>query len=95
VANYAGQKYGFEFVDSVVHTINSVVVTGPTQLQITLAGIPSGSGMLLRYAWTGILTNNSGPTAGPRGCIRDSDTTPSLFGFNLYNWLITCSVPIT
>jgi hypothetical protein len=94
-ANFPGEKYGFEFDDSsgAPPAISSVVVSAPTQLTITLAATPTGPTPTLRYAWTGIIGNPSGPTTGARGCIRDSDTTPSLFGNNLYNWLIVFSTP--
>jgi len=95
VANFPGEKYGFEFDDSsgAPPTITSVSVTAPTQLTILLSATPTGPTPTLRYAWTGIVGNPCGPTTGARGCIRDSDTTPSLFGNNLYNWLIVFTTP--
>lgn len=83
--------YGFEYTDagdgnSV--TISSVAITGPNVVQVTLSGTPTGTAQKLRYAYTGTAAAGGGPTTGPRGNLRDQDTTASLHGHQLYNWCV-------
>lgn len=57
---------------------------------ITLAttpGAPCLTDDKVSYAITGTSGNNAGPTSGPRGNIRDSDTA-TWQGAALYNWLV-------
>ena len=85
-------NYGFEWSQTggTARTISSVALGGSnTQVIITLSGDPgSPSAQRLRYAYTGTAGNSAGPTTGPRGCLRDSDTAASLLGNTLYNWCV-------
>jgi len=81
-------NYGFNYTDNPfynpIQTIVSVAVTGPAQITITLTGAPTGA-----YVTYGIVDpgpaggapygSGTGPTAGPRGCVRDSDPTVSYY----------------
>jgi hypothetical protein len=89
--------YGFEFDDASGSppTISSVSLAGPTSATVTLSGTPSGPTPTLRYAHTGRLNAYGGPTTGPRGCLRDSDTTASLWGNELFNWCVHFTMPVT
>jgi len=88
--------YGFEFAsdDETPPTITDVSLVGADTVQITLSGAPSGGNERLRYAYTGIPGNNGGPITGPRGNLRDSDPTPSLYGNTLYNWCVHFDKPV-
>jgi hypothetical protein len=83
-------SYGFEYFDDTSPpSIASVTVTGANTVRVTLSGTPTGSGKRIRYAYTGTAGNSGGPTTGPRGCLRDSDTTfTSNYGNTLYNWCV-------
>jgi hypothetical protein len=82
--------FGFAWVDagSRPPAIESVVVSGPDTVVVTLSGSPSGPNGKLRYAFTGTPGAPAGPTSGPRGNLRDSDATPSRAGFPLFNWCV-------
>jgi hypothetical protein len=71
-----------------------VQVTGSDTVAITLAATPTGANKRLRYAYTGVPGNAAGPTSGPRGNLRDSDATPSLYGNPLYNWCVHFDKPV-
>ena len=86
-------NFGFEWVSDVpVPTITSVVLSGADTVVITLSAVPGANGRL-RYAFTGTSGARGGPTTGPRGNLRDSDTTPSRNGYALYNWGVHFDVP--
>ena len=86
-------NFGFEWVsDAPVPTIASVVLTGADTVVITLSAVPGANGRL-RYAFTGTSGALGGPTTGPRGNVRDSDTTPSRNGYALYNWGVHFDLP--
>lgn len=89
-------NYGFEFTDDSGSppTIMQVQVTGPDTVTITLSRVPTGGNQRLRYAYTGVPGNPAGPTTGPRGNLRDSDPTPSLYGYTLYNWCVHFDKPV-
>jgi len=88
--------YGFEYTDSgTPPAISSVEVIGPSTVRVTLASTPSGVNQRLRYAYTGTPTANAGPTTGPRGCLRDSDRTPSRHGYDLHNWCVHFDMAVT
>jgi len=93
--NWPGGMNGFEFDDAsgAPPAITSMAITGPTQLTINIAAAPTGPTPMLRYAWTGVVGQPAGPKTGARGCLRDSDAAPSLFGNPLYNWCIVFSMP--
>jgi hypothetical protein len=63
-------------------------------VEITLASAPTGANSRLRYAYTGTLGNDAGPTSGPRGNLRDSDATESPSGRTLYNWCVHFDNPV-
>jgi hypothetical protein len=78
--------------------ISSVVLTNAATrvYTITLAVNPTGNtGMFLSYAWTGTPGASAGPTTGPRGCIRDSDTFVDVFGNTSRNHLCIERVAVT
>ncbi len=84
-------KNGFEFAQTGGNgavAIDSVEVAGTDTVTITLASEPTGTDQRIRYAFTGVSNANGGPTTGPRGNLRDSDATPSLHNFELFNWCI-------
>jgi hypothetical protein len=86
------QDYGFDFWDNGGRSnISSVAVTGPTKVTITLGAVPSGANMRLKYAQNEPKPGCIGPGhipqgGGARGNLRDSDDTPSQFGYKLWNW---------
>jgi carbohydrate esterase-like sialic acid-specific acetylesterase len=81
---------GFEYADAGPNTptISSVTVTGPDTVAITLSAEPTAAGGRLRYAHTGVPGTAGGRTSGPRGNLRDSDSTRSRYGNPLYNWCV-------
>jgi hypothetical protein len=82
-------KNGFEYFDTVTPpAIQSVALTGPDTVTITLASEPIGTNRRLRYAYTGTVGANAGATTGPRGNLRDSDPTVSRNNEKLYNWCV-------
>lgn len=84
--------FGFEIAQdgAPAPKIQSVRVTGPDTLQITLASEPTGGNRRLRYAYTASAIGvSAGPVTGPRGNVRDSDPTQSRLGGNpLWNWCV-------
>jgi len=81
-------------------TIQSVVVTAPDTVTITLAAAPPAGTERLEYA---NFYNHQGSgrpgcpgtTAGVRGNLRDSDPSPSVTGgVPLYNWGVSFEVPV-
>jgi len=83
---------GFEYTDSspTPPSITNVEIAGESRdtVRITLSAEPSATKKRIRYAYTGIPNNPAGPKTGPRGNLRDSDTTESLHGYPLYNWCV-------
>lgn len=96
------ENYGFEYYElnssnGVMPKITSVKVISPDTIKIELDKGVSGKNMRLRYAYTGVKGERSGgiDSAGSaHGNIRDSDTTPSLYGNRLENWLVIFDKPI-
>lgn len=88
-------NYGFEVVDAAGAkvAIASVALAGPDAVTITLAGAPARA-LRLRYAYTTIPQTCPGATAGPRGNLRDSDASPSQYGYELFNWSVHFDVPV-
>jgi hypothetical protein len=91
--------YGFEYLDDdatglprrLRTTIRSVELVGTNQVRITLSNIPTGNMKRIKYAAIALSAADGGfggPELGPRGCMRDSDPTPSLYGNTLYNWCV-------
>jgi hypothetical protein len=90
-----GKDVGFEIVDPspTPAKVYTIIVSAPDTLTITLTHAPATNSRL-RYAYTGEVDANAGPTTGPRGCVRDSDETPSRNGYLLENWLVVFDEPI-
>lgn len=93
--------FGFEFFDSdgegvpwrSATRVMKAELTGPARVRLTLNRVPTGNIRQLRYAYSVVAPNWAGPTTGPRGCLRDSDPTPSLYGNPLYNWCVHFDEP--
>jgi len=87
---------GFEFTsgEAVPPTITGVSLVGANTVEILLSNVPTGGNERLRYAYTGIPGNSGGPTTGPRGNLRDSDATASLYGNDLFNWCVHFDKPV-
>ncbi len=81
-------NYGFAYTGGGGGTISSVAITDATAgiIQITLTAPATGGGLSVDYA-IGTSTPH-GPTAGARGCLRDSDPLVSLSGNPLQNWCV-------
>ncbi len=90
--------YGFDYVDATTDpwmpavgqspTVSSVSITAEDTVEITLSGTPTVPGYI-RYGihWYEI--------TGPRGNLRDSDTTASRHGYDLSNWCVQFAELIT
>jgi len=65
------------------YTSGSITDAANGVVQVTLTGTPTVPGRLY-YAPEG--PSGYGPTTGPRGNLRDSDTAVGLSGTTLYNW---------
>ena len=80
-------NYGFESVDAAGApiAITNVTLSGSTEVAITLASSPT-PGSKLRYAYRHVAHSCAGSQAGARGNLRDSDMTPSNYGYELFNW---------
>lgn len=92
-------NYGFDFLDNgALTTITSVVVSAADTVTITLAATPSAGTKRLHYALNQPIPGCIGPgvltAGGARGNIRDSDPTPSLKGFTLFNWSVAFDVAV-
>lgn len=103
-------SYGFVLVDDGKPApIASVAITGDDTVLLRPAGAPCASRapssigpsastcakLRLRYAWTGSPGAPGGPRTGPRGNLRDSDTTPATTGPPLANWCVHFDEPVT
>ena len=78
--------------------VASVVLTGADIVTITLAATPPGA-TRLRYAQNqpagGCIGPGTAYAGGARGNLRDSDDTPSQYGYDLWNWSVAFDVPVT
>jgi len=101
----AAESDGFSVVNGSgkLVPISAVTLSGPSTVHIALGATISGSNNRLQYAYgsdghpscpASALTCNGSQT-GPRGNLRDSDSTPSLYGNNLYNWAVQFEEPCT
>ncbi|MEA2749248.1 MAG: hypothetical protein QOI41_3391 [Myxococcales bacterium] len=85
-------NYGFDFSEGGVdQAISKVEVTAADTVTITLAAVPGAGVKRLTYAVNQPTPNGCiGPgvvsAGGARGNLRDSDATPSVHGYSLYNW---------
>jgi hypothetical protein len=102
----ATNSYGFSVVtgSGANVPISSVSLSSASTVHIVLGAAISGSNNRLRYAYTPsdgkapcppAPANCNGSQTGPRGNLRDSDATPSLYGNALYNWAIQFEEPCT
>lgn len=89
-------NYGFELFDDTgaPPAITSVALAGPDTVKITLASAPTGGNVRLRYAYTATPLTCPGFENGPRGNLRDSDDTPSVYGYDLWNWSVHFDEPV-
>lgn len=80
--------------------IQSVVVSAPDTITITLQSAPVGANQRLEYANYFDFNNTGrpgcpGPTTGVRGNVRDSDAATSVTGgLPLYNWGVSFELPV-
>jgi hypothetical protein len=88
--------YGFDYIDDGPDTpvIQSVDLEGDDVVAITLSSAPAAENRHLRYALRATPQTCPGPKTGPRGNLRDSDTTPSQDGSDLANWAVSFDAPI-
>lgn len=87
--------FGFEVVDDGGPVpIANVAVSSADTVTITLGREPNGNNGRVRYAWTGVPGRMGGRLEGPRGNLRDSDQTPSLFGNKLFDWCLHFDEPM-
>jgi hypothetical protein len=70
-------------------------------VRVTLVAAPSGVGSRLRYAQNqdvNVATRCIGPgtvrSGGARGNLRDSDATPSRYGYDLWNWGVSFDLAV-
>lgn len=89
-------NFGFEFSDASGATpaISEVALVDATTVRVTLATVPIGGNRRIRYAYTGAPGAAAGPMTGARGNLRDSDATPSLHGYSLFNWAVHFDAPV-
>jgi hypothetical protein len=83
--------YGFEYADNSGSqpTIKSVRLVDEDTVEITLSSVPkTGAISVLTYAFYGKSGAPAGPRTGARGCLRDSDLTPSRNNSPLFNWAV-------
>ncbi len=89
--------YGFSVIDEAGNDVPvaSVALAGPDSVAVTLASAPpAGAKLKLRYAFTTIPHSCPGPFVGARGNLRDSDQTPSEYGYELFNWGVHFQLPV-
>lgn len=86
-------NYGFEWTDDsgAAPAIASVALAGADTVTVTLASAPTAAGHV-KYAST--FRGCSGPRSTARGNLRDSDTTPSQNGHDLFNWSVHFDLPV-
>jgi len=89
-------NYGFEYTDDGpgTPTITSVALAGPDSVAITLSAAPTAPNPRIRYAYTGVQGAAGGLRTGPRGNLRDSDSTPSRHGYELFDWCVHFDEPV-
>jgi len=84
-------NYGFKLYDLSNNEITIISVSHPRPNTIKIISpVPVVAGMRLTYGLNGT-TGKSGPTAGARGCLRDSQGTtlkyqPAGLNYPLHNW---------
>lgn len=93
-------NYGFEYADNgdgnSVSISSVALAESDTEVDITLSDTPTGTGQVVRYAWTGTPGADGGPTTGPRGCLRDDDASfTSRHGYDLENWCVVFEMDVS
>lgn len=83
-------NYGFEYVDDTSSATISTVAIDGNNIVITLSATPTGANKKIRYAYT-----NQIGGVGPKGNLRDSDPTASIYGNTLYNWCVHFEEAVT
>jgi hypothetical protein len=82
-------NYGFTYTDDASSaTVSSVAIVSANTIEVTLSATPTGANKKIKYAMNGTSGNKAGPRTGCRGNLRDSDTTDSYYGADLYNWCV-------
>jgi hypothetical protein len=87
---------GFEYADDgpATPTITSVALASADSVTITLSAVPIATNRRIRYAYTGVLGAKAGLQTGAHGNLHDSDTTPSRYGYTLFNWCVHFDEPV-
>ncbi|MFC3716794.1 hypothetical protein ACFONC_11595 [Luteimonas soli] len=81
-------NYGFVLKDAGAVVIESVALTGDSQVTVSLSAAPPADAVL-SYAIHNGTNGSSGHIDGSRGCLRDSDPDSSVYtGAALYNWCV-------
>jgi hypothetical protein len=91
-------QYGLRLTDSSGDPISlsSITVSGTNQIMATTASaLTIGGTYNLGIANYGTVGNSSGPTTGPRSCIRDSAPESYSMGGRMYRYACTQSIPVT
>jgi hypothetical protein len=95
-------SFGFEYTDDsgAPPAIASVAVTAPDTVTITLSEAPAAGAANRRLLYAQNQTPGTciGPgtvlAGGARGNLRDSDATPSKYGYDLFDWAVPFDVPL-
>lgn len=85
------EDYGFEYSDDTGSIeITDIEIITDTIIKITLSDIPTGTNKKIRYAYRGVAGTHTDPLNPDSigGNLRDTDSTPSLYGNTLYNWAV-------
>jgi len=89
-------SYGFTYTDGsgAPPNITSVELAGPDAVKITLSSAPTGADKHLMYAQNQVPFTCIGTPNGARGNLRDSDASPSQYGYELHNWAVHFDVAV-
>jgi len=93
-------SYGFDVIDADGSTVLPIagVTVKNNHVTIALDADPSGEVTVTYALGRGLNGQNAGPTTGPRGCLRDSDTTLAYAldangkPYELFNWCVMFSM---
>lgn len=94
----AVRNFGFQFAEEGGATSTAIIgvrIGSPDTVDIILNHTPRGRRGRVLYAWPG--QNDFSATGTPRlltGNLRDSDRTPSLYGYDLFNWSVQFELPV-
>lgn len=88
-------NFGFEYAEGgTTVPIAKVAVSGPDAVTLELGRAPGAGQGRVRYAMHATPYTCPGAEYGPRGNLRDSDTTPSMYGYDLANWAVHFDVAV-